>query len=613
MSPKVFVSYRRDDNPLAWGLLRDRLGAEFGPDNVFFDQRSIAPGEDWRGVIEAELARAQLVVMVCGRQWVGPLPAGGPHARRIDDPDDLVRYELARAGQLGKRIEPFMIDAVGLPAREDLPPDLQHLHATNHRPYSAADSPLAQLDAWIGHLKASLHGRQRIRHYLAHALWTAWFAVSAVWLLAQTGALDGLRDVHDRLVQVLIAAAAPPALGWAAGETEVVVIDPDEHRELFGERTPLDAELVALLVDTLHDAARAGGGCDPARPIGLALELAPGEGQAGSPQHRQLTTALRRLAACRPVVLSCPQSIDTPDPPEADRRWLARLSAAADRDGAPVHLAGAALDAALLRPGLARTELGGVLGELRQGRSAPDPGCACAWRETDRQRCADTAWRPDPDGLLQPRVYRRRILVHALSHADTLMQASVVVIGGDFARNDRLASPIPLPGFAQALLPAQVHAFAADSAPTQALRLGDGWHYLLDLLLTTAVASAMMLLWRDIALHAHLYTRRTAAYATYLGLLGGLPLAFAVAAADWPALVPLAARAGFCVLAVGLRCGLAGYEVLIRRHEGWQPFALGQLWHAAARNDREGWSARIRLALLSAEAAVGCRALAQLV
>lgn len=621
MDGKIFVSYRRADNAMAWGLLRDRLIGEFGQGQVFFDQQSIDSGDDWRQVIDRELARAKLVVMVCGRAWAGEQPDG---TRRIDAPDDMVRYELARAHQLGLRVEPFLIDAGAWPTAESLPPELKFLADTNVRPYAPGDSPLSQLDNWIDHLKNVVYGKQRVRHYVLQGLWIAWVVTSAVWLLAYAGVLAGPRDGFDRLVQSL-ATADVSVLDAQTSDTRVAAIEIDEFRELLAGRTPLDPEIMTILVDTLHQAARAQQRCDAQSPIGLALELAPGENGAGNEHYQPLAQALRRLAACRPVVLSCPQSMATAQPPEADVLWLEAITAEPDPAGesaqspallqAAVQVAGASLDPAVLRLGAARTELGVVIGDLRQGlppRTVDDP-CGCPWREADRQHCAQQArppWSADVDSVLRPRPYATVGLTKLLQQADQLVAASAVLIGGDFSRQDRLS--VPLAPFKAQVPLVTLHASVVDSVREPFVRMPDGWRYGVALLCAAGVACTMMILWRQVALRPHLYTRRLLASGTFLLLVLGLPLGWAWAAAGLPALVQVAALASFSVWAVAMRVSLAGYEVLINRGDAWRPFDLAAMWRAAARRDAQRWSARFRLAVVVMEAAIGGWAVFQL-
>ena len=63
---RVFISYRRTDNPDAAGRLYDRLRPEFGDDSVFFDVDTIPVGTDFSTHIETVLADCDVVLAVIG-------------------------------------------------------------------------------------------------------------------------------------------------------------------------------------------------------------------------------------------------------------------------------------------------------------------------------------------------------------------------------------------------------------------------------------------------------------------------------------------------------------------------------------------------------------------
>src|SRR5262245_47548060 len=49
---RIFISYRRDDNPYVAGRVYDGLAERFGPENVFKDVDSMSIGVDFRAAIE---------------------------------------------------------------------------------------------------------------------------------------------------------------------------------------------------------------------------------------------------------------------------------------------------------------------------------------------------------------------------------------------------------------------------------------------------------------------------------------------------------------------------------------------------------------------------------
>jgi TIR domain len=118
----IAISYRRDDSSPVTGRLYDRLQAEFGRRNVFMDFDSIPFGVDFRDKIKHTLERARVVIAVVGPNWAG---SRDPGKRRIDDPTDFVRMEIAAALQRGIPVIPVLLDNTVMPSVEDLPEELQ--------------------------------------------------------------------------------------------------------------------------------------------------------------------------------------------------------------------------------------------------------------------------------------------------------------------------------------------------------------------------------------------------------------------------------------------------------------------------------------------------------
>jgi cell division septation protein DedD len=122
--PSFFISYRRSDVPGHAGRLYDRLADRFGEANVFMDLDSLEPGVDYAKVIQATIARCDALLAVIGPGW---LHAGDEAERRLDDPDDWVRLEIASALQREMRVVPVLVRGATLPAAEDLPHAIRDL------------------------------------------------------------------------------------------------------------------------------------------------------------------------------------------------------------------------------------------------------------------------------------------------------------------------------------------------------------------------------------------------------------------------------------------------------------------------------------------------------
>ena len=120
----IAISYRREDSLPIAGRLYDRLQAKFGKKNVFMDFDSIPPGADFRQHIKQMIERSNLVISIIGPHWLGEQPDA---SRRIDNPADFVRLEIAYALEGGIPVIPLLINTTRMPKPEMLPPDIQEV------------------------------------------------------------------------------------------------------------------------------------------------------------------------------------------------------------------------------------------------------------------------------------------------------------------------------------------------------------------------------------------------------------------------------------------------------------------------------------------------------
>ncbi len=123
--PGVFISYRREDSAAYAGRLFDILSAAFGAENTFMDVDDIKGGDDFTTVIERKLGVSDALVAVIGEHWLSVTePSGG---RRLDNPNDFVRIEIAKALERGIRVIPVLVGGATLPHPSDLPDNLKAL------------------------------------------------------------------------------------------------------------------------------------------------------------------------------------------------------------------------------------------------------------------------------------------------------------------------------------------------------------------------------------------------------------------------------------------------------------------------------------------------------
>src|SRR5262245_7509648 len=97
MIQRIFISYRRDDSAGHAGRVFDRLKGDFGLDVLFMDVDAIPLGVNFVRVLREEVARCSVLLAIVGPNWLDAKDEDG--ARRLDNPDDFVRVEIATALQ----------------------------------------------------------------------------------------------------------------------------------------------------------------------------------------------------------------------------------------------------------------------------------------------------------------------------------------------------------------------------------------------------------------------------------------------------------------------------------------------------------------------------------
>jgi hypothetical protein len=128
MTEGLFVSYRRSDTQSATGRLADHLRQNgFGREgDMFLDiDQDIPIGVDFRGVINKTLSGCDLVIVVIGSHWIDSADNDG--GRRLDNPSDTHRLEVAAALNSDARVIPVLVEGASHPSQADLPEDLEVL------------------------------------------------------------------------------------------------------------------------------------------------------------------------------------------------------------------------------------------------------------------------------------------------------------------------------------------------------------------------------------------------------------------------------------------------------------------------------------------------------
>jgi hypothetical protein len=95
MSGKIFINYRRGDEPGFTQALLSRLEAAFPSERLFIDIDNISPGVDFVRQLDMQVAECDILLAVIGKNW---LDAKDEHGnRRLDNPYDFVRNEIESA------------------------------------------------------------------------------------------------------------------------------------------------------------------------------------------------------------------------------------------------------------------------------------------------------------------------------------------------------------------------------------------------------------------------------------------------------------------------------------------------------------------------------------
>ena len=167
----IFLSYRREDATPYARLLQYLLSERIPDARVFMDLDSIEPGLDFAEVIREAIESCTVLVALIERQWATLTDAEG--RRRLDNPDDFVRFEVQAALERGVRVIPVLIDGARRFSRSNCPPScksspgsmlLSRATALNAAQHLLDEQEALTLD--IGFRAAAFDGHQP-DHFLA--------------------------------------------------------------------------------------------------------------------------------------------------------------------------------------------------------------------------------------------------------------------------------------------------------------------------------------------------------------------------------------------------------------------------------------------------------------
>jgi formylglycine-generating enzyme required for sulfatase activity len=125
MAGKIFINYRRGDDPGFAQALFGRLEQAFPSEQLFMDVDNIEPGLDFVRMIEEQVAQCDVLISVIGKNWTGARDETG--CRRLDNPDDFVRIEIESALSQDKRVIPVLVGEASMPRADEVPESMKPL------------------------------------------------------------------------------------------------------------------------------------------------------------------------------------------------------------------------------------------------------------------------------------------------------------------------------------------------------------------------------------------------------------------------------------------------------------------------------------------------------
>lgn len=130
----IFINYRKDDSNWNALALYNELQKYFSADQIFKDFNAIQPGDDFVESINKALHTCDVLLVLIGKNWLSATNAAGQ--RRLDDPEDFVRLEIAGALERNIKVIPVMLDNTPMPQEHELP---ENLHSLSRRQFISID------------------------------------------------------------------------------------------------------------------------------------------------------------------------------------------------------------------------------------------------------------------------------------------------------------------------------------------------------------------------------------------------------------------------------------------------------------------------------------------
>jgi Sulfatase-modifying factor enzyme 1/TIR domain len=150
---KIFINYRRVESLNHAQHLKTLFDKTFGTKRVFLDVHGIGGGANWLQTLERQVAASYAMVVLIGKDWADLKDEQGN--RRLDDPNDKVRFEISQALLRNLPIVPISIDGAPVPKQHQLPDNLMQLTLIQAMPLRS-ESFMQDAEAIIERLKVVL-------------------------------------------------------------------------------------------------------------------------------------------------------------------------------------------------------------------------------------------------------------------------------------------------------------------------------------------------------------------------------------------------------------------------------------------------------------------------
>src|SRR5438105_433296 len=122
MAGRIFINYRRGESLKNAQHLATLLTKPFGAKHIFLDVRGIDGGANWANTLEQQVAASDAMVALIEKGWADLRDDQGH--RRLDNPDDFVRVEIAQALLRGIPVLPVLVDGAPMPKVAQLPANM---------------------------------------------------------------------------------------------------------------------------------------------------------------------------------------------------------------------------------------------------------------------------------------------------------------------------------------------------------------------------------------------------------------------------------------------------------------------------------------------------------